>query len=186
MVERHLHGSPWSYIFERQVAIKHNLRFEPGVYHEDEEFNTKLHYYATSLIESNAIVYNYRIRPESITANSNPAFENKRIEDFLSLVERLAKFRDEQRPKSNSIQRRGLDHKITMLAVDAILNLMYDGRSASEIHRICIERLSPLLLYPLPRAPYILKYNIFRLLANSKIGLGVLRFLLPAHKPQKK
>ena len=186
MIIEHLSGAPWSYIFERTLAIKHNIRFEPGVYHEDEEFNTKLHYYATSLIDTNATVYNYIIRPESITANSNREFEDKRIEDFLSLIERLAKFRTEHHSSSNNIQRRGFDHKLTMLAVDAILNLMYDGRSAQEIHNVCTTRLQPLNLYPLPRAPYILKYKIFRLLANHKNGLRILRLFLPRHKPEKK
>ncbi len=186
MIQEHLSGSPWNYIFERELAIRHNVRFEPGVYHEDEEFNTKLHYFATSLIDSNATVYNYCVRPESITSNSNRQFEEKRINDLLSLLDRLVAFSNEQHATSNIIQRRGLAHKLTMLAVDTILNLMYDGRSAREVHHICTTRLQPLGLYPLPYAPYVFKYKIFRLIANSAAGLKILRLILPHHKPQKK
>lgn len=186
MIQEHLPGTACSYLFERNVVMKHNLRFEPGVYHEDEEFSTKLHYYATSLVCCNAAVYNYHIRPGSITANKNRSFEEKRINDFLSLIDRLAAFRNEHKTQSNIIQRRGLDHKLTMLAVDAILNLMYDGRSAKEIHHICTTRLQASGLYPLPTAPYVFKYKIFRLFANSKFGLQLLRLLLPRHKPAKR
>ena len=186
MLQEHLPGSPWSYIFERNLAIRHNIRFEPGVYHEDEEFNTRLHYFATSLIDSNATVYNYCIRPESITSNSNRQFEEKRINDLLSLLDRLVAFSNGQHATSNIIQRRGLAHKLTMLTVDTILNLMYDGRSAREVQHICTTRLQPLGLYPLPHAPYVFKYKIFRLFANSAAGLKILRLILPHHKPQKK
>ena len=185
MIQEHLSGSPCSYIFERDLATRHNVRFEPGVYHEDEEFNTKLHYFAKSLIDSNAIVYNYCIRPESITSNSNRQFEEKRINDLLSLLDRLVAFSNGQRATSNVVQRKGLDHKLTMLVVDTILNLMFDGRSAREIHRICTSRIQPTGLYPLPHKPYVLKYRIFRLLANSLIGLGILRLFIPRHKPAK-
>ena len=185
MIQEHLSGSPCNYIFERNLAIKHNIRFEPGVYHEDEEFNTKLHYFAKSLIDSNAIVYNYCIRPESITSNSNRQFEEKRINDLLSLLERLVGFSNRQQATSNIVQRKGLEHKLTMLTVDTILNLMFDGRSAHEIYTICKTRIRPLKLYPLPRRPYVLKYKIFRLFANSHIGLSILRLFIPRHKPAK-
>ena len=186
MIQEHLSGCPWNYIFERELAIRHNVRFEPGVYHEDEEFNTKLHYYAKSLIDSNATVYNYCVRPASITSNNNRQFEEKRINDLLALLERLTAFGNEHRETSNSIQRRGLAHKMTMLTVDTILNLMYDGRSAREIHHICTTRLQPLGLYPLPYAPYVFKYKIFRLFANYSAGLKILRLIIPRHKPPKK
>ncbi|MBR5893853.1 MAG: glycosyltransferase [Bacteroidaceae bacterium] len=186
MIQEHLSGSPCTYIFERDLATRHNVRFEPGVYHEDEEFNTKLHYYAKSLIDSNATVYNYCVRPDSITSNNNRQFEDKRINDLLALLERLTAFGNEHRETSNSIQRRGLAHKMTMLTVDTILNLMYDGRSAREIHHICTTRLQPLGLYPLPYAPYVFKYKIFRLFANHTAGLKILRLIIPRHKPPKK
>lgn len=186
MENNNLSGSPCTYIFMRSVAIKNNIRFETGVYHEDDEFNAKLHFYATSLIDSNAIIYNYCIRKDSITSNSNPDFEKKRIEDLFSLLERLLSFRKEQENICNPIQKRGLDRKIATLTVDTILNLLYNKKSASEIARICKTRLRPLGIYPLPTGNYSFKYQVFRLLANSRIGLLILRMLTPRKKPQKK
>ncbi len=186
MMNNNLSGCPWDYIFERETAIKNNIHFATNVYHEDEEFNTKLHYHATSLIVCNIPVYNYCIRSGSITSNSNSDFEKKRIEDLFSLLERLTKFRAQTDEKANPIQKKGLSRKLTMLTVDVILNLFYNKRTAHEIHSLCKERISPLGLYPLPPKSYSLKYRIFRILANNILGLTILRLLLPNRKPQKK
>ncbi len=186
MADNNLPGSPWTYIFEREVAIKHNIRFETNVYHEDDEFNTKLHYHATSLIESDAIVYNYCIRKESITSNTNKQFEEKRIGDLFSLLSRLKTFQKKRESTSNPVQQKGLDRKLTMLTVDTILNLYFAGKSAREIVRLCKTELAALSLYPLPKRTFSIKYRIFRITANSTFGLYLLRLLIPAHKPRKR
>ena len=72
-----------------------------------------------------------------------------------------------------------------MLAVDAILNMLYNGMRAKEIIAKCNERLKPLGIYPLPKASYSIKYRIFRTLANSKCGMRILRLLIPSRKPAK-
>ena len=87
--------------------------------------------------------------------------------------------------KPSKIQHKGFEHKFTMLGVDAILNMLYNGMKARDIMATCRERLAPLGIYPLPPASYSTKYRIFRRLANSKCGMGVLRLLIPSHKPAK-
>lgn len=186
MSQANLSGSPCTYIFERTLALKNNVWFETNVYHEDEEFNTKLHYFASTLIDTDAVIYNYCIRKESITSNSNPKFEEKRIEDLFSLLERLTEFRRRHSDTCNSIQRQGLDHKMTMLTVDTILNLLFNNYKAKKIIDLCNRRLRPLSLYPLPPARYKLKYRIFRMLANSRAGMHLLRLLVSRKKPLKK
>lgn len=186
LVQYNLSGSPCTYFFQRDVAMRYNIRFETQVYHEDEEFNTKLHFYATSLIDSNAIIYNYCIRKESITSNSDNKFEQKRIGDLFKLLERLCKFRKEQEKHANKIQMCGLNRKLVMLTVDTILNLLYDGKDANEILKLCNTHLRPLSLYPLPNAGYSIKYRIFRLFANNRIGICILRMLISKNKPPKK
>lgn len=186
MAENNLSGSPCTYIFERSAALRHNILFTTNVYHEDEEFNTKLHYHATSLIDSNAIIYNYCLRPESITSNSNEKFEEKRLDDLFGLLERLTEFSRRQQPTSNKIQRRALKRKITMLTVDTILNLLYNNKSAKQIRTLCNTRLRPIGLYPLGSLTHSLKYILFRPLANSLIGLYILRLITPRKKPLKR
>ena len=180
-----LSGSPCCYFFRRELVIKRDIRFPENIFHEDEEFNTILHYHAGALVYCDAVLYNYCIREGSTTANSSKDFEEKRIEDTLHIIERLSDFRNAQKECSN-IQAKGFEHKFTMLCVDAIRNMLYIGMSARAIHGKCRERLAPLGVYPLPAASYSMKYRIFRLLANSKCGMRILRLVTPSHKPQKR
>ncbi|MBR2637995.1 MAG: glycosyltransferase family 2 protein [Bacteroidaceae bacterium] len=186
MTAVNLPGCAWSYFINRELLIKHNLRFRKGMYHEDEEFSTIVHYHATSLIDCNAHIYNYCIREGSITTSHSKATIEKRMEDMLTTLARLTEFRKEHEAMSNSIQRRGLDRKITMLTVDTIQNLFYNNKSAREIINICNHRIKKIGLYPLPQADYTLKYKLFRIIANSNAGLRILRLLLPRHTPQKR
>ncbi|MBR4967338.1 MAG: glycosyltransferase [Bacteroidaceae bacterium] len=180
-----LSGSPCCYFFRRELVIKRDIRFPENIFHEDEEFNTILHYHAGALVYCDAVLYNYCIREGSTTANSSKDFEEKRIEDTLHIIERLSDFRNAQKECSN-IQAKGFEHKFTMLCVDAIRNMLYIGMSARAIHGKCRERLAPLGAYPLPAASYSMKYRIFRLLANSKCGMRILRLVTPSHKPKKR
>ena len=186
MAENNLSGSPCTYIFERNVALKHNIEFAANVFHEDEEFNVKLHYHATSLIDSNAVIYNYCLRSGSTTSSSDNEFEEKRLDDLFSLLERLTLFVKKQEETSKKIQRRAMKRKMSMLTVDTILNLLYSNKSAKQIHTLCKERLQPLSLYPLPHLNHSIKYTLFRLLTNSKIGFTILRLITPREKPAKR
>lgn len=180
-----LSGSPCTYFFERELAVSKGVRFPENTYHEDEEFNTILHYHANTLIYSNAVLYRYCIREGSITANTSDEFEEKRIDDMLRIIERLSHFRNAYKSNSNDIQFKGFEHKYTMLGVDFILNMLYNGMDAKSIIKKCRERLAPIELYPLPKAKYSIKYRLFRLLANSDKGMKILRAIVSSKKPKK-
>lgn len=186
-VERNnLSGSSWTFFFQRELATRKGIEFPEDIFHEDEEFNTIIHYHAQTLVESNAVLYCYSIRNGSTTSNCSKEFEQKRIGNLLKIIERLSHFSDENSASCNTVQRRAITHKLDMLAVDAILNMMYAGMGAREITGTCRESLSPLSLYPLRKASYSIKYFIFRLLANNKAGMLLLRLILPKHKPAKR
>ena len=174
IAHNNLNGSPCAYIFKREIADRHNIRFTEKVMHEDEDFNLKIHYYAKKLIQTNIAVYHDHLH------------ELKRISDLFALLERVTRFRYEQQEHCTTTEKKALDHKTTMLTVDTLRNLFYHGFSAEEIEELCHKRLSPLGLYPLPPATYSIKYTIFRLLANSPTGIKTLRTLLPSKKPQKR
>jgi hypothetical protein len=178
MAGNNLPACAWSYIFSRKLAEKHSIRFQCGVYHEDEEFTTRLHFHATSLIDSGITAYNYYIRPDSITQSSDSKIKEKRTDDILSIVESIKEFRDKVYPTANPIQKSGIDRKLATLAVDTILNLLYMGRTAAETIETCSTRLHKAGLYPLPEKNYSLKYRIFRTMANSKAGMRLLRILI--------
>ena len=185
MLRFNLSGSPCNYFFRRSLAMEKGVRFPENTYHEDEEFNTILHYHADTLIYSNAVLYRYCIREGSITANNSPEFETKRIDDMLHIIERLGHFHNTYSRESSTMQAMGFEHKHTMLAVDAILNMLYNGMDAKSILEKCHGRLAPAGLYPLPKRSYSMKYSLFRIMANSKIGMKTLRAVISSKKPVK-
>ena len=185
MLDFNLSGSPCNYFFQRELALKNGVRFPENIFHEDEEFNTILHYHAQSLIYSDAVLYRYCIREGSTTANSSAEFEARRIDDMLRIIARLGYFRDAYKSNSTPIQEKGFEHKYTMLGVDAILNMLYNGMDAENILRKCHEHLAPIGQYPLPKASYSIKYRLFRTLANSKAGMKILRSVVSSKKPAK-
>ena len=186
MMDHNLSGSPCTYFFQRELAVKKSITFPTGTFHEDEEFNSIIHYHAQTLIDSDAILYNYCTRSGSTTANKSEAFEKKRIENLLDIIGRIDSFAKADSNKSNTIQARAITHKLDTLTVDAILNMLFIGMSAKQTRERCMEKLSPIGLYPLRKASYSLKYRIFRSLANSRMGMALLRMVVPAKKPAKK
>ncbi len=57
-------------IYRRDFLLSNNLRFFPGIYHEDVEFKPRAIYFAERIKSHNAIVYNYLQRATgSITSN---------------------------------------------------------------------------------------------------------------------
>ena len=186
MAGNNLPGSPCLYFFSRELAVKKGIRFPEGCFHEDEEFNTILHFHAQSLIETDALLYCYCTRQGSTTTNNDPDFEERRLQDMLNVIEKISFFRSSLYEKSNNVQKKAIDRKLNTLAVDMILNMLYKGMSVAAIQETCKERLAPLSLYPIPVANYSFKYRIFRLLANSRTGMSILRTLTHNKKPDKK
>ena len=180
MANGNLPGSSCCYFIRKEFIENKGISFTPHIYHEDEEFTTMAHFHAQTLIDSDAIIYNYHIRENSITRSKSPADIAKREADHLAVIKRLCKFRGDTLEHSNSIQRRALHRKLTMLAVDYIINSINNGKSIKEIHRTCNEELASVALYPFIKHGYGIKYNIFHKLANSTTGLRILRLLLPS------
>lgn len=186
MRDNNLSGSPCTYFFQKSLATENGIRFPEGIFHEDEEFNTLLHYHAQTLVASDAKPYCYCIREGSTTANRSREFEERRIDNMFTIIERVAAYRSTHSADANIIQRAGITHKLHTLCVDVILNMMFDGKRANEIYDECESRLKPLGLFPLVNAHYSFKYRIFRSLANSRAGMKILRLVIPRKKPTKR
>lgn len=180
MANGNLPGSSSCYFMRKELIENKGIRFTPHIYHEDDEFTTMAHFHAQTLIDSDAIIYNYYIRENSITHSKSPADIAKREADHLTVIKRLCTFRSTTLEHSNSIQRRALHRKLTMLAVDYIIKSINNGRSIKDIYKTCNEELGSVALYPFIKHGYGVKYNIFRKLANSTTGLRLLRLLLPS------
>ena len=185
MANRNLYGNVYNYIFKKELSDKYNIRFQPGVLHEDEDFTTFIYFYGNKLVQCNFAAYNYCIREGSITANKDPEHEKKRIEDLFALLSRVSIFKIKEQNRCSQIQKKAITRKLIMLAVDTILNLFYNGKNYTTIRHICLQRLKTLNLYPLPYNTYSFKYIVFRTFVNNVLGLRLLRILLPSRKPQR-
>ena len=87
MRTRNIHGSACCYLFRRNILGE--LRFTPGIYHEDEEFTPLLLLRAESVYQTTAAAYFYRKRPESITTAANMRHKLKRLDDLKAVIVRL-------------------------------------------------------------------------------------------------
>ena len=176
MAKNNLSGMACSYLLRNDVIKRHNITFQTNVYHEDEEFTTRLHFHAGKLIDSNILVYNYYIRPDSITQDSDKGKREKRYRDILSMLRRIKSFRDENYSSATPIQRLGIDRKLAFLAVDTIINTIRLKEDWKELLDVCHITLSDMGLYPLPAGNYSFKYKLFRLLCKTNIGLRCLYY----------
>ena len=81
------HGAPF-YIFRRQFLVDNELRFYPGIYHEDSEFTPRALYYAESLVVCTDNCYSRTVRAESITRMA----DIRRAYDLVFVAGRLKDF----------------------------------------------------------------------------------------------
>lgn len=88
-----LHGmkvsSVWSNIYNSNFLKGTKIRFFPGIYGEDIDFNYRLYPKAKKIVFSDALVYNYVINVESITRTTNKLKLEKRVLDSLIIVKNI-------------------------------------------------------------------------------------------------
>lgn len=75
-------------LYRNDFLKENNLRFYPGIYHEDNEFTPKAYYYADKVISINSLIYFVNQTPGSITRSSNP----RKSHDLLRITELLSDF----------------------------------------------------------------------------------------------
>lgn len=85
-------GACQRYILKKSFLDRYDLKFIPGIYHEDGEFCNRMLYLAKSLIILEQPVYNYRIRTSGSIMSSRPMKAN---DDLIKVYESLKKFADE-------------------------------------------------------------------------------------------
>lgn len=80
-------------VANRDFLIKNNLRFLPGIYHEDDEYTPRLLYAAQSLMVIPEVLYTVIHEPNSITGVPRV----KRAYDYLIVSESLGRFVEQKR-----------------------------------------------------------------------------------------
>lgn len=85
-------------IIKRSVLDDNNIRFIPGIYHEDTEFMPRLAYYSHTVAQINDVLYFVRQNPDSITRSINP----KKSFDMIEVCKRLSTFMDSHNYMGNA------------------------------------------------------------------------------------
>ena len=167
-----LHASACGYLFRR--AIIGQLRFTPGILHEDEEFTPQLLLRAETVASTNAQAYYYRRRTHSATTETDPRRVVRRLNDSLQVILKLNRIADTL-PTS---ERLALSRRVAQLTMDYIYNIIVQTRSRHYLDRK-LDYLRKAGLFPLPDRDYTTKYKWFRRLTNSNMGLSLLFRILP-------
>lgn len=162
-----LRASACGYLFRRLMLD--NLRFTPGIYHEDEEFTPLLLLKADQLYYTEADAYYYRQREESITHQADEAHTRKRLEDMRNIIYRLQK-------TSATIpegERVALSRRVAQLSMDYLYQTIRLTRNKESLDA-AIKHLEVAGLFPLPDKAYTKKYSMFRRLVGNAAGRRLL------------
>jgi len=178
MMHNNIHGSACGYLFRKNTVGE--LRFTPGIWHEDEEFTPQLLIRSEQIIITNAKAYYYNKRPQSITTSIEEKDKDKRLEDLLGVIVRLRTYSDAMPPHEKMATQR----RMAQLTMDYIYQVILQKRSAEAL-RTHIRILEDKGLFPLPDRDYSQKYKWFRKISNTAFGRAILLRTLPLMKKER-
>lgn len=169
-----------AYIVRREVLG--DLRFTPGIYHEDEEFVTLLHLRIRRLLMTPVVAYQYNVTQGSTITSSDEVHLSKRFDDMLGVISRLqcrlgSRQDSVSVPHSSSLYEKALTRRLHVLAMCVVVGLIRDaGNSMFVLDKL--RKLKALGLYPLPRYSGIRRYAWIRMLTFRPWMLNLWRFFL--------
>lgn len=178
MQHNNIRATAWGYIFRR--AILGELRFTPGIYHEDEEFTPQLLLRAETVYPTLATAYIYRKRNGSIISSKTKRNIVKRLNDKKEVIFRLNDMTD-RLPHNDRI---AMQRRIAQLTMDYIYNVITQTHNRQYLDKQ-LDELHSAGLFPLPDKDYTKKYKWFRRMTSNKIGITVLMSTLPLLKKEK-
>lgn len=178
MLRKNIHGTACGYLFKRSTLSE--LRFTPGIWHEDEEFTPQLLIRAERLCITDARAYYYYKRPNSITTHADEESKTKRLDDHMRVILRLRDLCDRV-PQNDRL---ALQRRVAQLTMDYIYQAIIQKRSLRALNE-SIEVLRQEGLFPLPDRDYSKKYTWFRRMTNSAIGRTILLNTLPLLKKER-
>ncbi|MBR6141672.1 MAG: glycosyltransferase [Bacteroidaceae bacterium] len=153
LLHRNLRAAAWGYAFKREILG--DLRFCPGLLHEDELFTPQLLLRADSLVELGVKAYFYRQHEGTITHSKSSEKIQKRLNDIHFIIREL------QRLENPVLERR-----IRQLTVDYLQKTLTLTHSFAEL-RCRTKELRREGLLPLPLRFYSLRYVLFALLSRA-------------------
>ena len=173
-----IHGTACGYLLRR--AILGDLRFTPGIYHEDEEFTPLLLIRAEIVYPTQVKAYYYNQRATSITASQDDKHLIKRFHDILQVIKNLHYIAD----RMSHNDQLAMERRVAQLTMDYLYNMMMQSPSTKRLEET-VQTLHAEGLFPLPDRDYTTKYTWFRKLTNSKLGRRILLTALPLTKRER-
>lgn len=139
-----IEGLVYGYLFRRQLFAEHpELRFTPGIYHQDEELIFKIFTLAGAVIYKRGYAYLYYEHSGSSLNTRTAERRRKLLQDDLVILQNLIAWRNQH--QLQEVMR----YKLAYLAMDVLRYLIrqqYDEQTC----RKTLEQLNELGLYPLP------------------------------------
>ena len=178
MRHNNIHGMACGYLFKRSVLG--DMRFTPGIYHEDEEFTPMLLLRAENVIVTSAQAYYYEKRPDSITNTKDPNSIQKRLSHFKGILRRLHIAADRMPIDDKT----ALQRRVAQLTMDYIYQVVRMTQSRKLLESE-IQELTQLSLFPLPNQAYTTKYTWFRRLSATSVGRALLMRIIPLTRQER-
>lgn len=172
MRNHNIHGTAWGFLFKRKTLSE--LRFTPGIWHEDEEFTPQLFIRAERICVTDAKAYYYYKHSGTITTHADERSKEKRFNDIRGVLTRLNYLTDRV-PQNDRV---ALQRRVAQLTMDYIYQVIVQQRSRQALNS-CLEDLRKDGLFPLPDRDYTKKYKWFRKMSNSSLGRTILLNTLP-------
>ena len=178
MRHHNIHGSACLYLFRQKTLSE--LRFTPGIFHEDEEFTPQLLLRAERVYPTDAHAYYYCQRPNSITSTNDEQKVQKRLDDLHAITHRLYLLAD-RLPQNDRL---ALRRRVAQLTMDYLYQIIMQTRSAQQLDtRIAMLRNEG--LFPLPDEDYSQKYVWFRRMTSTALGRTLLLHSLPLLRKER-
>ena len=178
MRHHNIHGSACLYLFRQKTLSE--LRFTPGIFHEDEEFTPQLLLRAEHVYPTDAHAYYYCQRPNSITSTTDEQKVQKRLDDLHAITHRLYLLAD-RLPLNDRL---ALRRRVAQLTMDYLYQIIMQTRSAQQLDtRIAMLRSEG--LFPLPDEDYSQKYVWFRRMTSTALGRTLLLHSLPLLRKER-
>ena len=178
MRRHNIRGTACGYLFKQTTLGE--LRFTPGIYHEDEEFTPQLLLRAENVCVTNAKAYVYRKRPGSIITSTNVRQRLKRLNDLHGVILKLNTLAD----TLPTADRTALQRRVHQLTMDYIYKIIVETERWHYLERK-LNVLRRNGLYPLPDKDYTAKYTWFRRVSSTSAGLRLLLRVLPLMKRER-
>ncbi len=111
----------WLYVYRREFLNDKNLRFNKGIYHEDEEFTPRALLAAQSVVNTGIAGYRYIVRENSITTQGD---KRKNANDFFQTCENLCGLYDALE-----------DEELKLLLKDSLVNKYLSLFQSGRLYR---------------------------------------------------